>query len=451
MAEDELYNPGTTTISGGKIRTGTIQSTGYEYSGGNFSTRGMQIALDSNGYIRSPKFYLDGSGNAFFTGDITGANGTFNGTVSADNITAGTITGSTFRSSGAINSTSGTGVYLDSSGNVRFSNTNATLTFNSSGLSISGAGVTIGGTNPSNFLETGDAAEDINNGITTINGGKITTGTITADQITAAGIFGKTVGTNSAGRRVVLSAASNNILFYEIGGGFAADISPVTIRGTTGITVTGAIDSSTFLEASTDIYVGNAVNPGSTSSDLFLMGSAYTGYLNCLPVYNRTPTSTAANIVIGSNGRFIRSSSSERYKEELVPLSNELLDVDIDKVIDSSIAGYVDYYDVLSLATTQFIGNDIPPIPNMIEIEIDGKIELVPEEIQAPKSMYLGFVAEDVAAKFPIAAEWNEAGEPESYDYRAILAAIVAVVKDQQETIEELQGRVLQLETQLGG
>ena len=73
-------NSNSTTISGGKIRTGTIESTGYAYTSGNFSTTGTQINLD-NGLIRSKNFSISSAGDAFFKGDITGASGTFSGTL----------------------------------------------------------------------------------------------------------------------------------------------------------------------------------------------------------------------------------------------------------------------------------------------------------------------------------------------------------------------------------
>tara|TARA_S200000501_G_scaffold315072_1_gene307272 strand:+ start:306 stop:3926 length:3621 start_codon:yes stop_codon:yes gene_type:complete len=74
-------NSNNTTISGGKIRTGEIESTGYSYTSGNFSTAGMQIDLD-DGVIRSKNFGVDSSGSAFFKGDVTGASGTFSGDLS---------------------------------------------------------------------------------------------------------------------------------------------------------------------------------------------------------------------------------------------------------------------------------------------------------------------------------------------------------------------------------
>ncbi len=71
-------NSNVTTISGGKIRTGVIESTGYSYSSGDFSTTGTQINLD-NGLIRSKNFLIDSSGNAKFQGTVTAEAGSIAG------------------------------------------------------------------------------------------------------------------------------------------------------------------------------------------------------------------------------------------------------------------------------------------------------------------------------------------------------------------------------------
>jgi len=71
-------NSNVTTISGGKIRTGTIESTGFTYTSGDFSTTGTQINLD-NGLIRSKNFLIDSSGNAKFQGNVIASEGTIGG------------------------------------------------------------------------------------------------------------------------------------------------------------------------------------------------------------------------------------------------------------------------------------------------------------------------------------------------------------------------------------
>lgn len=72
-------NSNTTTISGGKIRTGILESTGYSYSSGDFSTTGTQINLD-NGLIRSKNFTISSAGDAKFRGDVEAINITATGT-----------------------------------------------------------------------------------------------------------------------------------------------------------------------------------------------------------------------------------------------------------------------------------------------------------------------------------------------------------------------------------
>ena len=158
---------GVTNLSATNITTGTLsgrllQTSGYSgvTDGSAFSSAGAMAINLSNGTITAPKFRIDTSGNAFF-----------DGTISANNVTSGILTGSTFRSSAAINSTSGDGVYLDSSGNVRFSNSNAAITFNSSGLSISGANVDLVGYATDGELSSGLTNLNI---VTKWNGGQVT-------------------------------------------------------------------------------------------------------------------------------------------------------------------------------------------------------------------------------------------------------------------------------------
>lgn len=129
-------NSNTTTISGGKIRTGIIESTGYAYTSGDYSTAGSQINLD-NGLIRSKNFVITSGGDALFRG-----------TVSGSNIIGGTITG------GSIN---GASINIGANFSV---NSQGTLTANNAILSgsINAQQGTIGGFSLSN------------NSLTTIDG-----------------------------------------------------------------------------------------------------------------------------------------------------------------------------------------------------------------------------------------------------------------------------------------
>lgn len=71
-ASDIVTN--TTTITGGNIETGNLQSSSYSgvVNGSAFSTNGTNISLD-NGSITAENFRIDTSGNAHFRGNITGS------------------------------------------------------------------------------------------------------------------------------------------------------------------------------------------------------------------------------------------------------------------------------------------------------------------------------------------------------------------------------------------
>lgn len=63
-----------TSISGNKIRTGSIQSntwSGTVTNGSDYSTNGMNINLDNAGSITAKNFRIDESGNAFFKGTLS--------------------------------------------------------------------------------------------------------------------------------------------------------------------------------------------------------------------------------------------------------------------------------------------------------------------------------------------------------------------------------------------
>ena len=80
---NNIGGAGVTTITGNKVRTGVIQSTNHAGSadGTDFSTGGMSIDL-TNGGISAVNFRITSTGDAFFRGNISGASGTFGGSIS---------------------------------------------------------------------------------------------------------------------------------------------------------------------------------------------------------------------------------------------------------------------------------------------------------------------------------------------------------------------------------
>lgn len=71
-------------VTAEKIATDAIKSRNYEYSSGNYSDEGTFLDL-LNGMVRSKNFAIDSSGNAYFKGALSGATGSFSGSITAIN------------------------------------------------------------------------------------------------------------------------------------------------------------------------------------------------------------------------------------------------------------------------------------------------------------------------------------------------------------------------------
>lgn len=129
-------NSANTTINGGLIRTGQIESTGFSWpnTATTFSSVGTRINLD-DGQIISKNFRIDSSGNATFGGTVSGAaisGGTISGTtistMSGGTISGTTITGTTITGGTIQNAASSQTFLVNSNGDVFANNINATGT-----------------------------------------------------------------------------------------------------------------------------------------------------------------------------------------------------------------------------------------------------------------------------------------------------------------------------------
>lgn len=134
-------------------------------------------------------------------------------------------------------------------------------------------------------------------------------------------------------------------------------------------------------------------------------------------------TTGATTADAGFNGDRIRKkTSTQRYKYDISAVDGAFIDVDPERQVD---VVTVDPQDLLNVAVAEY---------SWLE---DGE----PTEWRE-----LGFIAEDVAAKFPIAASIGPDGQPIAVRDTPILAALLAVVRDQQQTIADLTARVTALE-----
>ena len=268
--------------------------------------------------------------------------------------------------------------------------------------------------------------------IASISADKITAGTISADRIDTNTLTGKTLRTASSDKRVEITASGTNngqIEFYN-----ASGVRKGYLEGGSSYVEIGAPDGAIVRG---DLYGGRKVGTtGNPDASLSWVGSVSLGLSpninDALRIslagavfsygIDEATTGSAANVRVGASAQLLKSTSTVRVKDQLVPVRDDLAGVESDKLADFPAS--IDPYDVLTVTPTEFRS-------------------LSPADAEA---RMFGFIAEDVAAKLPWAANWDDDGIPSAVEDRPILAALLAVVRDQQQTISDLTARVTALE-----
>ena len=352
--------------------------------------------------------------------------------IAAQAITAKLVTGEVIRTTTA-----------DAGARVRISSADGVEVFGPSGrvFQASPTGtVTITGYQPAgSYLTSGDVGSG---GSTIIDGGRITTGFISGDRITGGTIEGTTIQTRAGGSRIRIDDAvsgpyGTNDAIEFIGGGnsraliawdesdqmldFYANNFGVYSRngGTTVFDVSGRIEADSAvvgtLTANTSMEIsfsgGNRAFRVASDGGVFSFG------------VDNNATANAANVRVGANAQLLKSTSTVRVKDQLIPATDDLVGVDPEKIADFPAS--IDPFDVLDVTPTEF--RSLSPAD-------DG-------------ARMFGFIAEDVAQKLPWAANLDDDGLPSAVEDRPILAALLCVVREQQSMIEDLRGRVEALES----
>ena len=400
-------------IDAGAITTGTLSA--IEISGGSGGTA----------FHVSPTGYMAAQG-AYIKGNITADSGTFNGQVNAASGFFGNVTtnngwridatgitgaGSGYISGGAIQGTSfynGNGTfYVNAAGDMVAQSvyaqgviraTSGYFGSSTNGWNINGAGITgigsgyiaggaIQGTsfnnNSGTFLVTSagalTATDATITGTITANSGTI--GGFTVGQVAGVGsyLYSGNLTLNSSG---TITGGSTSTLYYgyvNIGGGTA---------GSEHLIVTGNSN-----------FNGTAI----FSNNVTTQTSFYTPY-------HQTTASAANGYVNASTGLIARSTaSSQRYKEDIVNL------VDVPELSP---------FKLLELPVRAFRFKD-----GYLTKGDDREGMLVP-----------GFVAEEVDAIYPAAADYN-AGQVETWNDRMIVPALLALIQDQEARIKALEAK----------
>jgi hypothetical protein len=306
------------------------------------------------------------------------------------------------------------------------------------------------------FVSKGGAAGDINANNTTIDGGKITTNSINVNRLVAGTLTGFRIQTSSSGQRVVISESSNSISWWDSSGiergritggsslniessgnGIALQVDGVgtvfSVNGSgvalapgrnfnSNLPVSGNI-TATGTVSSSGVTLGQSVtasNGGGTFGGTLSVGgtSSMTGLLTTnggIRMLNFSGQ-TATTATINGTGFIVRTTSSERYKQDI----NNLV---------------IDYNDVINLQPKTF-----------------KRIEEV-EEFGDDASTYAGFIAEDLAGtsldQFVFYSH-DEQGNlrPEGIQYEQLSAALIVAIKEQDSRLNALEARITALEAQ---
>ncbi len=281
-------------------------------------------------------------------------------------------------------------------------------------------------------------------GTTEINGGNIAANTIAANKISAGKMIGFDIQTNVDGQsRVALSGSNNQLEFYSgsslfgtMSGG--ASIGPggqtyngVTVGGTlaamsgllaSSATVVGTVDCDYLTSGSIgtgDISCGDVSGgAGTFSLGLNVLGVSYTSTINASGSVNTDGNLTRTGLSGGgttgasfnNNGSLVRTTSSQRYKTDIAPLS-------------------ILYADIMALQPCTF-----------------KRIEEVEENPETARN-YPGFIAEDLAdTSLDVFVFRNTEGQPEGIHYAELSAALLSALQTQNSLIENLTQRIEALE-----
>jgi hypothetical protein len=401
-------NSNTTTISGGKIRTGVIQSTTYTAPGGSpnttpFSQNGMSIVLDSQGSIISKQFVIDASGNAFFKGALSAASGTFSGAISASTITA----------------TDGT--------NTLTINSNGSISNSSTNFSVSSSGILTA----KSAIITGNITANAVAANTSISGALITGGSINVDG--GSGSVGNDPDGNPT---VILSTVTNafstvyqrngipSLGFNSIGfisvnsGGWQSACYPYYDGGSDlGINQSNAQSSVTYstyrwrnLRLTGSIMLGG--NGSSDTPSTTIANRPVTRIFGDGRIFANTLGTGSGNNIVQDGGYLRVQPSSLKYKENVTPIEK---------------LGYLNIINSLSPVKYNYIGDE----------GYNG----------GPRTLS-GLIAEDLheIPQLRTVVNYNEENQPDGIAYDRLVASVILSIQELSDKVDSISSRLDALE-----
>lgn len=266
----------------------------------------------------------------------------------------------------------------------------------------------------------------------TITATQIAAGTITTDKLVAGTLTGFTVQTSSGNDAVILNGSSNaiqikangsvvtNMLNFSTSGALWHYGSTPTSGGTayplvkltsTSASIEGGSSAYFSANAAGNTVVGATTYSGGTHTFSSTLTASSTFNANSdVFMPNLTTTTSAANMRVGTGTAgevFESTASSQRFKENIVGI-NSVFDLDPKKLLDLPVRAF-SYKDSYLPITDDRSGAMIP-----------------------------GFIAEEVDAIYPIAADYDGDG-PRSWNERFMIPGLLALIQDLYKEIDQLK------------
>ena len=247
----------------------------------------------------------------------------------------------------------------------------------------------------------------------TITAAEIAADSITVDRLTAGTLTAFTLRTSSGARRVTISASSNAISFTES----SSVVGWVGPASTSGVVMHYGATFNANVTTYPNAYVSSGDARIAYSSGIYCQVSS-TGVVMNGDVYTLdsfynqdtvTTTNTANTWMSGTTGLTRRSTaSSQRYKENIVDIRT-IPALDPNKLLSLPVRAFTYKADYLDAADDRS-GTPLP-----------------------------GFIAEEVATAYEIAADKND-GVIESWNDRFVVPGMLALIQDLHARVTTLEG-----------
>jgi len=366
------------------------------YSGGSWTTNAWGSASIAAGQITALQVAAGAiTAGAIAAGAVTAAK------IDADAINGKTIVGATVKTAGTVGPTGYPGVVIDTSGLKAYNSTGGTTV----DISAATGNVTISG-----YLTQADVGSG---GSTNIDGGRITTGTISATRLDLSGVLtatsvgsggttqidggritsgtisGRVVRTSGGGSRIVLADAGADTIGFYSGGTVVATVkadpnqfvfdvssgSEVKVSGKLQVNSTSNFDGAMNVNANGtftgDLTVGDElfVDRISTEANVIPLNgyrTTATGADTCLRLRSNAVTTAGTIFDVAADGDVRSQSNSyagfsdERYKSNIPPARQYLDDLRQVEVVTYNWTG--DDYKMLGVIAQQLQ----PIFPNMV-------------------------------------------------------------------------------------